>query len=153
GMSGFTYLELIRDSNGNGVVDSGEVIAASNIDTQDKELTATVFAAGDYFVHVLGFSGNTDYTLRLTPDYAGSTLGTARNIGTVPGPHSARDFVGTSPSDTDDFFRFSLPAAGRLGVTMYTPGIDNPNGPDADLQLIRDANNNGVVDAGEVLAA
>jgi hypothetical protein len=52
-----------------------------------------------------------------------------------------------SPSDPSDVYRFTATAAGTIGAD-----IANEFGPDLTLDLIRDANNNGVIDKGDILA-
>src|SRR5262249_6664932 len=104
-------------------------------------------AAGTYFVHVKQYSGDTNYTLQLTTDFAGNSLGSARDLGTLVDRKSFSDFVGSI--DPNDYYRFSL--AGWAGSLLHArlSGLS----ADADLQLIQDANYNGVVDPGEVLAS
>lgn len=78
------------------------------------------------------------------PDNAGNTLGTARNLGTASGTQSYSDYVNST--DTDDFYKFVLGADSN--VTLSLSGL----GSDAALQLIKDANGNGVIDSGDVLS-
>jgi Beta-propeller repeat/Bacterial pre-peptidase C-terminal domain len=80
----------------------------------------------------------------LTPD-PGSTLGTAYNVGTVNGRSSIlSDSVGAS--DLNDYLRFTLGAsASSLSVSLS--GLS----ANANLQVVRDANNNGTIDVGEVI--
>ncbi|UZQ55583.1 pre-peptidase C-terminal domain-containing protein [Trichothermofontia sichuanensis B231] len=78
-------------------------------------------------------------------DFAGNTLGTARNIGTLSGTQTFSDFVGST--DTNDFYRFNVASRSNFSLTL------NGMSADADVQLIRDTNNNGIVDSGEVLAS
>jgi pimeloyl-ACP methyl ester carboxylesterase len=73
---------------------------------------------------------------------ADETLGTARQLGAL-GQFSGADTVG--PADVSDFYRFSLAAAGNVTVTLRNLSAN------ADLELIQDKNNNGVVDSGEKL--
>lgn len=77
----------------------------------------------------------------MTIDLAGNTLGSARNISLG---NTFQDWVGST--DTLDFYRFNISSRGSVGITLS--GMTS----DADLRLIRDRNNNGRVDSGEVLA-
>jgi Subtilase family len=57
-------LLVIQDANGNGVVDSGEVIGISSFGaSQDEAINLTGLTPGDYFVSVDRYSGLTGYTL------------------------------------------------------------------------------------------
>ena len=150
GLSADADLQLILDSNGNGVVDAGEVLRSSALTgTAADSITYNNLAAGSYFVRVYPYSGNTNYSLSFSaslaapPDNAGNTLGTARNIGTLSTAQTYTDWVGSL--DTNDFYKFNLSATSNLSVLL------NGLSANADMQLIRDTNGNGVVDAGEVL--
>jgi hypothetical protein len=119
------------------------------------DLIGRTLAAGTYYAFVDENGADTPYLLRLTADYAGNTLKTARNIGSATDAAFA-DFVGsaTPPSlnDHDDFYKFKMDASGQLIATMQ---LDNPDFAhfNAHLQIIRDANNNGLIDPGEILTA
>lgn len=153
GVDAAASLQLIQDRNANGLVDTDEVLAATTRRVGDfgpSELSA-VLDPGSYFVRVLPFENqNTRYDLALTvngliADGAGNTLGTARPVGTLSDtPITFRDFVGAA--DPDDYYQFTV--AGNSTVNLFVNGLV----ADADVRLIRDANNNGVVDAGEVVA-
>ena len=61
-------------------------------------------------------------------DGAGNTLASARNIGTLTGTQTFRDWVGRT--DLNDCYRFDLAQAGSLSMTL------NGMSADADLQLL-----------------
>lgn len=151
GMTSDADIYLIRDFNNNGLVDAGETLGRSlRAGTQSELINLNNLAAGNYFVHVDQFSGRTNYTLTLNADAAGETLSTARNIGILNSSRSYRDFVGTIDTasntvDLNDVYRFSLSTTSNVALNLT--GLS----ADADLYLIRDFNNNGVVDAAEVL--
>jgi hypothetical protein len=152
GMTNDADVYLIRDLNNNGLVDTGETLGQSlRSGTQSELINLNNLAAGTYFVRVDQFSGGTNYTLMLTADAAGETLSTARNIGILNSSRSYRDFVGTIDAasntvDLDDVYRFSLSTTSN--VTLNLTGLS----ADADLYLIRDFNNNGVVETAELLS-
>lgn len=75
-----------------------------------------------------------------------NTLGSATNLGTLNG---RRDDILNSvdSSDTNDFYRFTVNQPGGLLQFAIRELTSNAN-----VRLIRDANNNGAVDANEVLA-
>lgn len=56
-------LQLVQDTNQNGIVDVGEVIGSSSNPSAQSESIATGLAAGTYFIHVYQYSGNTNYIL------------------------------------------------------------------------------------------
>ena len=63
GLTADADLQLIRDANGNGIVDPGEVLAGSyNPNNQSESITGSL-AAGTYFIRVYQYSGSTSYTL------------------------------------------------------------------------------------------
>ncbi len=152
GLSANADVQVIRDTNSNGVVDTGEVIRSSaNAGTTAESINLQGLGAGTYYVRVypLG-SANTNYTLSLTgtprlgrPTEPNNTLGTAYDISTLNGTRIFNDAV--SSSDTNDFYRFSLGTTSNFNLTL------NGLSANADVQVIRDANFNGVVDADDVI--
>ncbi|MFB2981936.1 Calx-beta domain-containing protein [Microseira sp. BLCC-F43] len=72
-----------------------------------------------------------------------NTLGSARNIGTLSGTQTFSDFVGTA--DTNDFYRFTLNSNSNFSLTL------NGLSGNADVQLIQDVNNNGIINGNDVL--
>lgn len=139
-------VQLIRDFNNNGIVDANEVLASSTLGGNASEAISTVLTAGNYFVRVYPFSGNTSYTLTLGASPIGdNTLSTANNLGTLNTETTVTGFVGSS--DTQDFYRFAL--NGNRAVSLALSNLS----ADADLQLIRDFNNNGIVDQADILAS
>jgi|GEM_PF-914466 len=72
-----------------------------------------------------------------------NTFATAQNIGTLVG---ARSFGGAvSVSDTIDLFRFQLDT--QSDINLLLSGLN----ADANLYLMKDFNNNGIFDSGEIL--
>jgi serine protease len=146
GLSADADLYFIRDSNNNGAIDSNDVIASSIAPgTIPDTITMTGLAAGTYFVDVVRYGGNTTYSLTLTADAAGNTLNTARNIGSLSRTQWFSDFVDSA--DPADYYRFSLSNTSNFSLNLS--GLS----ADADVYLLRDANGNGAIDLGEILAA
>ncbi|MEX0267734.1 S8 family serine peptidase [Leptolyngbyaceae cyanobacterium UHCC 1019] len=147
GLSADADIQLIRDFNNNGIVDSSDVLAESIRAGSASEAIFNTLSAGTYFVRVLQFSGNTNYSLTLTPlvDGAGSTLGTAANLGTLSGSRTVNDVIGEI--DPSDIYRFSLNTRSRLNLEL--DGVDAY----ANAQIIQDLNSNGLIDSNEILAA
>ncbi len=146
GLSADADLYLIRDLNNNGMIDGNETLSTSvALGTSPESISLFGLSAGNYFVEVAQFSGNTSYTLDLTADAAGGILSTARTIGILHDSQSFRDFVGST--DSSDIYRFSLDTTSNFSLSLS--GLS----ADADVLLIRDFNNNGIVDFGDILAS
>ncbi|MBC6478951.1 MAG: S8 family serine peptidase [Hormoscilla sp. GM7CHS1pb] len=152
GLSSDADLLLIEDFNGNGVFDDDEILDAPFIEGNDSEAINQILFAGDYFVLVEQYSGNTNYDLSLEavpitvpPDDAGDTLATARDLGTLNDRQTFSDFVGDV--DPYDFYRFTLEDTRELNLTLE--GLSS----DADVLLFEDLNGNGVFDDDEFLDA
>ncbi|XHX76385.1 MAG: S8 family serine peptidase [Stenomitos frigidus ULC029] len=160
GLSADADLEIIRDGNFNSTVEAGEVLKSSRWGGSTSEsISLQGLGSGSYYVRVHPY-GNavTNYSLNLTASAgsgyateANNTLATAYNIG-GPGYSSSgnlngnRTFTGwVGDSDTQDFYRFSLGASSNVSLALTGLGAD------AELQLIRDSNFNGTIDAGELL--
>ncbi len=149
GLSNNADVQLIRDINNNGVIDSGDVLNTSAQAGTAAESINTYLDAGTYFIRVYQKSGDTSYALNvsstlLPADLAGNTLATARGITLTNTTTTWNDAV--NGGDTQDFYKFSLTA--RSAVNLALTGLTN----NADLQLICDFNNNGVIDSGETLS-
>lgn len=76
GLSADADLELAQDINNDGVIDSDEIISTSELEGNDAEvIDISALAAGNYFVRVHQYEGDTNYNLSLTPTNAlGSDL-------------------------------------------------------------------------------
>ncbi|MEO8496951.1 MAG: PPC domain-containing protein [Planctomycetota bacterium] len=114
----------------------GRTIASSTRGGSNAESISVALQPGTYFVQVYRYSGDTNYRLTLNatpnapsvPDYAGNSLGSARNLGVLSGERSYADFVGNS--DRDDYYRFEL--AARSTFELALDGLR----ADADVQLL-----------------
>jgi hypothetical protein len=156
GSSATAGLRLIRDINGNGLIDNNEVIAS------DTSFSSTFFSsvtqdvpAGTYFVSIdpRSTSGSTLYELNLvaTPfggtlsSDPGNTLFAARDLGALSGTFSAKEYTGVL--DSDDFYKFTLNNPANLQARV------NGTSATAGVQLIQDVNGNGLIDNNETLAS
>src|SRR5262249_52879548 len=112
--TGQVITQLIRDANGNGAVDSGEVIATTvspGVGISPAPIGTVLTVPGNYFYHVLRFTGQATYvaSLQAVPlDSAGNTMPTARVLSTP----TVTEFVGAI--DPDDFFSFTAAAPGEV---------------------------------------
>jgi serine protease len=145
GLSSDADLYLIQDTNNNGLIDTGEILGRSILFGNSAEkISLTNLRSGTYFIEVSQYIGQSAYNLSITADSAGETLRNARSLDSRAGvTTTVREFVG--PSDREDFYRFTLNGTSTVDLTLRN--LSN----DADLFLIRDANNNGIVDFGETL--
>lgn len=143
-------VQLIRDDNNNGLVDDGEVFAPRAF----SSLTPLDMPPGTYFIRVEGFSNVlSPYELTLVPSLfggnvspdPGNTLPVASDLGIFSGTRSVREYVGTL--DLTDVYRFTLNDLTNLQITATVPTTP------VKVQLVRDANNNGLLDTGEVFAS
>jgi hypothetical protein len=139
---------IIRDANNNGIYDNGEAVV-----TGSGSVTTTL-VAGTYYIGLFSDGQQLNYYGRIVPDFAGNTLGTARPMAPIdilnPPTQTFKDYIEQNfgpGSDVNDFYRFDLPVG--YNVTLKTTGV---SGEDLSLALIKDVNNNGVVDSGDVLA-
>jgi Bacterial pre-peptidase C-terminal domain len=125
---------------------SNNPIQVSALDGNQESFTLTGLAAGTYYADVFQYGvGNTNYNLSITSDTAGESLLTARNLGGLNGSTTLRDFVGSD--DRLDFYRLQLTDnSNTLNVGLRDLSAD------ADVSLIRDFNNNGLIDDGEIVA-
>ncbi|MEM9449268.1 MAG: C2 family cysteine protease [Cyanobacteria bacterium P01_E01_bin.6] len=78
-----------------------------------------------------------------TVEFPDNTLSTAKNMDVLTGLKKRTGDIGSD--DTVDYYRFSL--NGIRDVTLTLSGLEG----NAGLRLIQDKNNNGQIDAGEVL--
>jgi hypothetical protein len=139
GLSADADVQLL-DSNGNSITYSNRFGSA------DESINRSL-APGNYFVQVYQYSGDTNYTLNLstTPSFTGSNLlPTETDIETLSGTRTFGDSVDST--DTSDIYRFTVDQSG-----IFTANLNELTG-DADVRLIQDTNNNGVIDQGEVIA-
>jgi hypothetical protein len=141
-------LQIVKDTNGNFQVDSGEVVATGS----GGKLTASL-APGTYYLETVGNGQQIAYFGDIRSDYAGNTLSKARKLasisGSAPPAQNFQDYIEQNfgaGSDVDDFYTFTLPSTYK--VAFSTTGVA---GEDLSLALIKDANNNGNVDSGETL--
>lgn len=144
-------LELYRDSNGNGVLDSSDEYVTgsyrggnSDDSINYRASSGTYFARVDYYDW--GSEGRLDYDLDLSATStrtASNTVAVESDLGNLSGDTSRSGWVGNS--DTTDTYEFDLGL--YEGVDISLSGLSS----DADIRLIQDRNNNGVVDNGEVI--
>jgi serine protease len=146
GLSRDADLRIYRDANANGLLDPTELLGSSiALGIQNEQVNLTGLAAGNYFVSVAQYGGDTSYSLSMTSDTAGSILGSARNLGSVSASQTITEFIGGT--DPIDIYRFQLTNSSNIQIKL-----DNLL-EDADLMLARDINSNGTIELGEILGS
>jgi hypothetical protein len=145
-------IRVIRDYNGNGIKDYGETIASSSRGgLRDEAINLAGLASGEYFVEVARFSGDTSYKLRLSNSRPNDLLAVETDLGTLDGTQVFSGQIGNT--NTSDTYRFSVSNINILGFSFPRTVNATLSGlsADSDIRLIHDANNNGIVDSGDVL--
>ena len=138
-------LTLFRDSNFNGVFDSADQEIASSFrgGNNDDSINLADQVTGLYFAQVERFapdsSGSVSYDIALSTSDPSNILHTEEDFGNLSADRSRSGFVGNT--DTTDTYEFSI---GLFeGVDISLTGLSS----DADLRVIQDSNNNGLVDS------
>lgn len=158
GLTGNADLQLSRDVLPNLRLDGGKVLAtSSNTGTASDSIGLTLDRPGVYYLRVFrpgnGTTGSANYTLNLSAvqppntNNPGNSLQTASSLGllTTSASLSASEFVGAI--DRDDFYVFTVQAAGILTVTRNATKSGIP------FEVIQDADFDFVIDRpDEVLA-
>lgn len=156
GSSANTRVQLIRDSNGNGLIDNSEVLTTdTNYSSTFLSTITQDLPSGAYFITVepRNTSASTLYEMNLvatpfggniSPD-PGNTLSAARDLGVFSGTFSAREHVGLL--DSDDFYKFTLSNPANLQASV------NGSSANTRIQLIQDSNGNGLIDNGEIITS
>jgi hypothetical protein len=146
GLNADADVQLIRDSNNNGLVDSSEIVASSSRgSTADESINLSAIGSASYFVRVQQYSGDSNYTLRLSNNNPNNLLAVEDNFGDMSsyGYRDRSSNVGSN--NTSNLYAFSLNTA--RDITLAMTGLSS----DADIRLIQDVNGNGIIDSGEVL--
>ncbi|MFL5241582.1 MAG: carbohydrate-binding domain-containing protein [Gemmataceae bacterium] len=149
--------KLFRDIDNDGRLENAaEILASGDLPFGDtlshvnKNLNAGHYAV--VIENSVLATGGSNYHVQMDyspADDAGSTLATARNIGTLSSNGQVfSDYL--SPDDKTDLYRFSTLSGGPF---VLTGQLDKPSGADFKIDLISDANNNGTIDSGEILAS
>ncbi len=149
-------IRLGQDLNGNGTLDGNEQVFDRILEISGGELLKVNLGAGTHFLvlNPLIQDEGTNYRLTLfneRPDNAGNSLTEARDLAGLISQQTFVDFVGDGSvdpmDDLNDFYRFTPGLNGAFALIAQLTNVT----ANANLQLIRDDNRNGVIDGGEVL--
>lgn len=148
-------LELYRDINGNGRIDTADILVAQSSQkgmTFDESIQTRLTLPGTYIARVKNASNaSTPFSLVLsnTGKAASNLLPLGTQLGTLTqNPNVSNRFI--SPAGTANTYRFTMAEAGNFNALLYGRQQDATK---ITARLIRDTNNNGVVDFGEALAS
>jgi len=143
---------MLLDQNGN-------ELGRSATDGRSNESIQQALKAGTYFIQVSPFSSRVKYTLAMAADSSGvGSPGTVPNNLPNNSSNSTDNSSGAQSSPTfsqsgqvsatksSNFYRFNVNQSG-----VFTANLTGLTG-DADVRLVQDANSNGAIDQGEVLA-
>ncbi|MEL6496230.1 MAG: peptidase, partial [Cyanobacteria bacterium J06623_7] len=147
-------LRLYEDTNGNGILDDSDLRLASSVRSGDNDDAINYRAvAGTYFARVNYFRGQEDdridYNLSLAANGSGgsSTIAVIEDYGTsLTGQFAAVETGRISTRNTSDMYALSVLPNESYDITLR--GLTS----DADLRVIEDENQNGLVDPGEIYA-
>jgi Bacterial pre-peptidase C-terminal domain len=143
--------DLRRDADLLLLDDNGEELVRSSEDGRSNESIRQTLNAGTYFVQVKPFSSRLKYTLTMAADGSESPVTPPNNSPSVNSDNTQSSPVFSqsgqvSATKSSNFYRFSTNQSG-----VFTADLTGLTG-DADVRLVKDANNNGTIDRGEVLA-
>jgi Ca2+-binding RTX toxin-like protein len=152
GLSDDAAVELFADIDGDGQIESNEMLRYSNAYGTGDESINTLIGAGTYLVRVVtGEYDNTNYRLELSatatpPSISydpGNYFNTALSLGNLSTLRTFREFVGTS--DQDDYYRFNLTQTSNFNLKLS--GLSG----DAEVQLFADIDGDGQIEPNEML--
>ncbi len=163
GLTSDVDIRVVRDANRNGIVDMGDIISNSiRLGTENESIDLQGLGSGGYFVQVYqgspGSSTNYTFTINNQPGTGLSTepddsIDQAYNVRTLNGSRHFNGSLGgrtnqegSTGADRQDFYRFDLGTTSDFSLSLT--GMTS----NANVEVIRDANQNGRIDDGEVIA-
>lgn len=159
-------LYLYEDTNSNGVLDSSDLqITSSRRGGNEDDFINRQVSDGTYFARVQYYSGGSDGRIDYDLDLSATSTWEAPNVIAVEQDLGLLDGFGTGSysygsseigeertvynevnnNDTVDTYQFTVGSLSWYEISLH--GLSS----DADIRLIQDSNNNGVVDSGEVI--
>ena len=146
GLTADADLRLIQDINNNGVVDYGEILASSSRGgLQDDTINVSGLTAGNYFIEVRQFRGDTNYKLRLSDASVNDLIAIETDLGNLSGTKVFSGHIDNR--NTADIYKFTATTANNISISLT--GLS----ADADVRLIRDTNNNGLLDSSDTVVS
>lgn len=142
-------LALFRDSNADGVLNPGDAFIRSAGSGGTFQTLNSDLAQGNYLARLMS-NFDSEYRVDLSRATAGAANPLAApeiQLGTVAQDLQRRNQVNNA--DTADNFAFTLGANDSLNINVKELG--NQRG-DANIRVVQDLNNNGVVNDNEIVA-
>jgi Bacterial pre-peptidase C-terminal domain len=153
-LSGLTQdldVEIIQDFDNDGIIDFDEELFNSRrVGTATDSITGEL-VRGNYFIRVFpgipGASSNYNLQVSSTPTTVkpGEILRQALDLGVLTENRTLNDSLPLDESE--DYYQFTIPTFRNVRVSLT--GLAD----DLNVRLIRDFNNNGRVDSGEVVVS
>ncbi len=148
-------LRLYQD-NGNGFFDDTDLLVASSANggNQDDLIDYRAELGGTFFAEVERYSfdldGEATYDLDASATYGNSSNLVGGEIDLTPGTDLSYDIARYGSVDSTDLVDSYAVSLGLYsGVNFSLSGLT----ADADIRLIQDTNNNGIVDLGEQISS
>lgn len=150
GINAKADLILVHDINQDGGFSGREIIKFPSAEDGADYTLNRVLGRGVYYVGVAKGTPETAYRLSAKVlsenqpfDGAGNSLSQAANLGVLNGVQTRNDFV--DDEDPEDFYRFQVETLSDLTLFLDE---QTANG---QLYLLQDVNNNGLLDADEII--
>ncbi|OKH38321.1 hypothetical protein NIES2119_09800 [[Phormidium ambiguum] IAM M-71] len=139
-------LQLIQDTNGNGIVEENEAIESStSLNNASEAIAINALPAGTYFIAVNQYEGDTTYNLSLSASPPISrparTADSSVNDAEVNNSAVLSKSGQVNATNPENDYSFTVNESG-----IFTANLTGLTG-DADVRLIRDFNGNGKVDS------
>lgn len=167
-------IDIIRDSNSNGAIDDGEVVYSGVPAGQSVGSFELNGLSGEYFIYIhpapqdvanqrLRFNYTLDInvlpaTLEIVE--RNDTIDQSTDLGLLSQPFQVRTVVGGPHTysgifpiwpDRYDFYRFNLDTTSNVSIGLDILPFPAGDGLPVELSLLRDVNDDGVVDPGEII--
>ncbi len=120
--------------------------------TQDESISLANLEAGEYYIQINQFDGDTTFNLNISADQVGFFISNSSNL--LANEFELNNVWGTvtqtgtiNNNNTSDTYHFDNPFVSgnyRLNLTGLTS--------DVDIRVVRDANQNGIVDLGDIIS-
>ena len=147
GLSADADIRIGSDRNEDGIISYDEVIGSGfRGGTQPEDVYIPALVAGDYYILVEQYSGDTTYNLTVETNPVRFPLLEAVPLVAPLSPTPQTVVGGLTATNLADTYRFSLTEASDIQLNLQGLGAS------ADLHLIQDVNGNGIVDTGEILS-
>lgn len=131
-------MRLYVDTNGNGVIDSGESLDSATAYSSAVGVIKRTLGIDKYIVVVKFNNGNSDYNLQFV-----NNTHEAKNVGSLKGTQS---FIGSiNRNSREKYYKFSL--SNTSDFKLFLDEVTN----NLSMRLYVDKNGNGIIDSGESL--